>query len=416
MASYYASERWRAFYPKNFIVAKSTSDLENLPDNAEVHVNGTVVIPDGGIELPSGGIKFVGIGPLSFLLGTQNDQVMFKSKTGEQTGIFWCEGIVFQMTGTNSKMMEYEGADPFTGALFSSIVFRDCVFFGINDLGDINNPYIVELLNITFNAIGNGFKFDGNVRTSIISDRVGTVNLGSTCILFRKGDNLTINNRFETNIATDFPSGTSGVCDFEPANILNDGGFQVKDARLKRNGLIDNSDVNYFPNISQTDRKSDWSSNTGIPNTHPLGQWKVTTEATTTVTTNTPAKLAGTTTNSSLVHFTTTGTNQGMSYANANTAQCRASCEGQIRGGNGDEIRVQLRVNKGGLGLTYVDYYSDLRPIQNYPQADDRMNFRIEDIIELEDGDIPELWGTNTTDSTNITITQGSGMIVEVLK
>lgn len=412
MTSYYGNDGWRHFIPDGTIVAKAASDLVDIPANTLVQVDGAIVVSET-IDIPVG-VKFQAVSPLSFIISSA--EVMFRTKVGTSSGIFWTQGMIFQMTSPTGKFLEYQGNDPHTGASFSTLVFRDTVFFNIPDLGDINDPYYVEGIDLTYNNVGTGFKFNGTVNTSIRFKRVDAPNFGDNGILFRKGDNLTVNKRVQLSLGVDLPAGTTSMlCDFEESNFPLDNAFEIVGSFITRNGVEDPLDANYTV-IPYSSRKSLWEGNVGLLKTKTLGQWRCSSETTTPLSVGVQQKALGGFTYSNLVHFSDGGGGtQTLTLDNANAEQCEVIIEGQFKGGSGDELEAMLRVNKGGLGTIYEDYYVDLQPVHNFPQQDDRMTFRIFDIVLLEDGDIPELWVANTSDNTNATLTQGSAMIVKGL-
>jgi hypothetical protein len=112
------------------------------------------------------------------------------------------------------------------------------------------------------------------------------VNIADTMTnaLFKKGTNLTFSSTFNIEGKIDLGS-TAPLFDFSELSITNKENLIPNNLTVTRNGVINASDSTIYPTINQSNIKSLWSNNVGLPNTTKYIKIKITTEITTIITT-----------------------------------------------------------------------------------------------------------------------------------
>lgn len=219
--------------------------------------------------------------------------------------------------------------------------------------------------------------------------------------------------RFISNKIVNVGDGFS-LADFSPSNINNPEGLQIKLNEFKA--------IDMLPNAPRTDAKSLFVSNSGIQNTHVGGKARVSSTATTTISsTGVAVKVAGTTSYQDLQHFTGgvladgAGTNvdNSLTYVGGGALkEFKVRAEATIDGGANDEIELFLR-HWDDSASAYVDIDSRARNISNVLGGLDVAYFNFEDTVTLDTNDRVELWGANNDDTSNFVALADTTITVE---
>jgi len=290
------------------------------------------------------------------------------------------------------------------------------------ELTDVDGTNAVEMNKVNFNDCtsrgslteyrqglenGNGY-FGGTPELEMIGVWLGGYrmstsiarNVGSS-ILFKAGTGLVLNNRFFIEFNMEGETNAS-FCDFAPANIDMDGEFEVLDGDY--NGVIDP-----FPNMSPGSVKARFRNNLFLSpnrNTYVGSRWTITTSALTTISSsNTPVKVAGTTTYEDEQWFTNT-TDNAFVYESEQEIEFVLNGIMSFAGGNNDQVNIIIRQWDDSASA-----YIDISP-SNVVTLNGGGGSRAEGVSILAFGVIDkddriEVWIENQTDSSNITAELG---------
>ena len=192
--------------------------------------------------------------------------------------------------------------------------------------------------------------------------------------------------------------GDSGaISDFAPSNITNDAEFRMIGVRC-------NPDATPFPNMPASSVKARFSRCVGFRNTYVGAQWKVTTEAVTTISAaNTPVKAAGTTTYEDENWFSNT-TDNAFVYDGSEEIGVTIFCNLSFSGGSGDQINVILR-HWFDSTSSYIDLAESGPFTMN--SAGRAENIGVHAFCDCNQNDRLEVWVENQTDSSNVTMKLG---------
>ena len=279
-------------------IIKSASDFPvNIDSTVEYLVDGIIDMSGVTIQVPSTGIYISGHNfDVSQLVCNDDNYTMFESPVGGSGNVLFRDFSI-STSGASSKVYELNG---FTGD--EAIELERVNYNGCSSLGEINN-YRQGLES------GTG-RFGGSPELTMSGDWSGmrvttsiTRGLSDGTDLFKAGSGLSFSGRFITDMNLDLPS-TGSFFDFSGSNFVNDESLVVQGAFVTRLGSVNPSDSTITPNVDQDSIKSNWDSNTGLPNTTKYIKGNATSEVTTTISAiDTYYPLLGTFTIERQTHF-----------------------------------------------------------------------------------------------------------------
>jgi hypothetical protein len=267
----------------------------------EYFLDGIIDIGSTEIVVPVGGMTMKGYSfDISGLTSSIDNHKMFTSENGVGSGNLLATDVYFECTGTGSAIFDLTDSNGFHAIEMNRVNYMNCT-----SLGDIYN-YRQGL------ELGTG-RFGGSPSLTLHGTWVGgfrittsiTRSMSDTTTepLFKAGTAFVMNSRFLTDMNVDLGT-LQAFLDFAPANFPNPDTLQLQGMLLTSDVVVDASDANITPNVTEKDLVSQWKDNLGVHNTFVGGMSTVTTEVLTTVTTvDTPYTLLGTQTASGLQHF-----------------------------------------------------------------------------------------------------------------
>lgn len=247
------------------LVVRSKKDIINRQLNLDITyiIDGEIELLTGEyIEPPAGGnltLNGYGLEASKIIKNVAGESIM-KSPVGGSGGL-QMDSLKMVMGTPTTTCFDLTDA---TG--FNAIECVKVNFEGSGSIGVLNGYRQGLWDNIGLFGIMDGIKIEGTWLGGFVTYKVIARNLtGTTGSIFRKGAALSLASRFFTDGNIDVPAGWN-IADFEDSNFVNENTFQVQGAIITRNGVFDKTDVNYFPNINEESRASDFVKNEGIEN------------------------------------------------------------------------------------------------------------------------------------------------------
>ena len=224
-----------------------------IDSTKEYFIDGIVDLGATQITVPSTGISIKGYNfDASALISSEDNYSMFVSDVGGSGNVLMSD-LYLTASGTNSKVYDLVDA---TG--FHTIEVNVINYIGCTSLGVIDN-YRQGL------EAGTG-RFGGTPQLELKGVWVGGYFIDTSIVrslsdgsysLFKAGVGFLMSSRFRSNMNIDLPASAS-FCDFAPSNFVNPSTLQITNMIMTRAGVADATDLNYFPNIDQTDIASAW--------------------------------------------------------------------------------------------------------------------------------------------------------------
>lgn len=394
------SDFYKTFPPlfNNTVIVRSWQDLQDLQDGMVYYIDGLIDMQGNSLVLPSGSgqVQFYGFSANSTGLYDSTDN--YTMITGE--GQFIANGLKFTTSGNNSKVIDIQAGNSFNACEFTNVNFEDCT-----SIGEICAYRQGLMLNCAFFGCADGLTFSGAwgggfkvsdfiVRTFDVGDTGGTV--------FKAGTGLVFDSRFasDANIQV---NGSSTAYSFAPTNFTNDQDFQLIGGELSGTG-------NYISGIDVTSVKSLWNS-VGISATFPGAKMELTSESTTTVSaSSTKYKLAGTFTYSDEI-WVNTSTQNRFVYIGSASINFRVIGSLSLSSGNNKQLKAGYRVFNSSDVLQSEKFFSITSNGNGRAES-----VAIIDTVTLNENDYVELWASNESDTSNITLLLGSNLLIEQRK
>lgn len=390
----------------NQIIVREAADLVNIDSTKLYVIDGKIDMGTQQIEIPSGGFFCRGLGYFpSSLYSSEDNYTMFVNKAGDYAGNSIMEGLTLWTTGANSQIFNLDNQGNFGAIEFNSVNFGD---FGPSNTscGTLNNYRQFRTRDFAMINCDDGLTFDGTWAGGMRIFETILLFLNAGCVAFKAGGTLDIQGSLvsDLNAVSSIGPNNNVVFDFAPANITLDWGFNLDGARFK-----DTYDP--IPNMPLTSTKRFSVNCRGIKNTRVGAGWYVDApEVVTPLTLSTPAKLLGTTTYNSQIHFSNTTDNAFVYDSSVNDdffVQGFVTLEGS------PERSVTIEVRKwDDSASTYVVVETFTRTIINVVGNTDVGSFSIGVPVELDQNDRIEIWAINNTDSTDVTLQEGSWLRV----
>ena len=381
-----------AFGFESTIKVTKASDLLNIDSTKSYLIDGSIDMGSQSIEIPEGGLSIAGLNgtrDISVLYSSEDSYTMFTSPSGGYSGNVIMASMTLDLTGTGSQVFDLDN-DGNSGALdIVEVNFGQSPSTTLS-MGHLKDYRQLLMDNTGFIFIDDGLTFDGTWTGIRITTAIAIVFPASTTMLI-EGASFTVGNIIsDMNFLSVQPS--SIFCDFSPSNIIDDGGMRLNEVRTVATDAL--------PNIEGSSVKARFRDCVGFRNTYIGGEWTLTSEATTTISTvNTPVKMAGTTSYADLDH-STGSSNNAITYIGSQEVEWRISGVLSFSGGNNDEIAVHIRQWHDSASV-YIDI-SESSPI--VLNASGRAEgHAVLGFTTMNKNDRIEIWLENQTDSSNIT-------------
>lgn len=291
---------------KNQVIVTKPSDLSgDLQSDVVYMVDGVVNMLGQSITVPQGGLTIYGLDMNISGLVTDEDNHTLFIDDGVYAGNLFLRGLYVEVSGNNSSPADLNN-DGNGGAIEGTdFNFLNCSSFGVYDgyrQGFLNNFAAIRCEDgLTMEGTwSGGFRITASIIVSAGVAFDGT--------FLKKGSALSIEGSVLSDLNALQLDDAGAVCDFEPANIVNDTEFLMTGVRVNKN-------ADSFPNMPASSTKAKFTNCVGTENTHIGGQWSIGTEVSTSITTaGVAVKLAGVTPYSDLQHFTGAADN-AITYA-----------------------------------------------------------------------------------------------------
>lgn len=389
----------------NRIVVSQASDLSGQLDSTkEYFIDGVIDLSTQTIEVPAGGLTISGYGfDLSKLTSSTGSYSMFTSPVGG-SGNLILKNVTLTASGLSSQVFNITSLDGTSALEIISVNYDNCTSLGeitgYRQLLETGTGRFGGTPELTFSGSWNGVR----ISTSIAR------NMTDFTSLFKAGTGLTFSGRFGTDINCDLPS-TGALIDFAEANITNDESLDIEGAFITRSGVIDPTDTTIYPNIDETSVKSNWKSNTGIPNTNKYIKGYVSAEVLTTINIiDVYEVLLGTITIDRQVHFDMPV--NGEYRLLTGTGSYQISGDISLEGTANNVIDIRITKSTDG-GITFPTEINHIRrQINSLVGGRDVGFFPINFVTELNKNDRIRLEVENKTGTDNVTMELDSYLII----
>ena len=384
------------------VVINKKEQLQGTLSSTIVYViDGIVDMASVSIKVPENGLHISGLGfGVSKLFTSAASATLFVvDPAGTYSGNLFVDGIVMDVSGVGSKVLDLDNAQNFGAIEFINSNFENCT-----SLGEISNYRQGRTSNLAFINVADGFTCSGTWAGGWAV--TGTIALQSpgNVTLFKEGTALT----FAGSITSDMNAlgmlSTDTLFDFVEANIVNDGAFRL-------NGVRVNLLMNAVPNISHTSVKVKFAQCSGIDNTYVGTAFTISSSVATTVALqNTLYKLAGTTAYTEQ-HWYSNSVSNAPIYDSLLQTEQKAEFSLSLSGPNNNVVGLQIR-QWDNSASSYVDIGPRFTATLN-------AGGRAENVtgawfVTMNQLDRLEIWVENKTSAGDITAdTAGSVLIQE---
>ena len=375
-----------------------------IDSTKEYFIDGIINVGNTKITPPTGGLLLTGYGfDKSKLISSENAFNLFDTIT---SGNVFLRGFSLEITGTGSKVFNLTSNTGFEAIEMQEVNFDSCTSLG-------------ELNGFRQGLESNTGRFGGTPELTYSGTWIGgyrietsiALNMNNFTSLFKTGTALLIQGRFNLNINCNLPT-TGALIDLAGVNILNKESLILENCFIRRNGVIDSSDTTIYPNIDDTNNKSLWNDNTGIPNTQKYIRQVITTEVTTTINTIGiyEVLLATWTVDSDISHFDSPS--NGQLRLQSGNGKYMVSGDISITGTANDVVDVRV-VKSTDDGVTWPIVINHIRrQINSLVGGRDVAFFPINFLVSLKDGDRIRIEVENTTSTDDVTAEIDSSFVI----
>ena len=229
--------------------------------------------------------------------------------------------------------------------------------------------------------------------------------------LFKAGTAFVMNSRFLTDMNVDLGT-LQPLLDFSPTNFTNPSTLQLKGCIVSRDGVIDSTDSNITPNISNTDIASDWDNNQGLRNTFVGGKTQVTTQAETVISSvSTFYDINGTFTTNNLQHFDSPSQGQ-LRHLGKDPIEFNVLADFNVESTANNVIAIRITKYDASTA-SFSDFLPQLRQVNSFVGGRDVAFFTISGSITLEQNDYIKFQVANGTGTANATLEDNSFYTVQ---
>ena len=393
----------------NRVVVTQASDLAGTLDSTkEYFIDGVVDMGSQTILVPAGGLTLVGYNfDVSKLISSAASYSMFTSPATGSGNVIGRDYAI-EVTGSGSQVHDLTDATGTHAFEFARINYNNC-----SSLGEISD-YRQGL------ETGTG-RFGGKPQLTLSGTWSGGYFIDTSIVrgltdgaysLYAAGAGFVMESRFRSNQNIDLPASAS-FFNFAPSNFTNPSTLQVVGTIITRAGVFNSLDSNITPNITEAALVSDWTGNTGLPNTFEGGSIGVTTETATTITTlGVFVDLAATLwTAADLQHFDNPSAGQLRHLGNT-PREFKVIASFLLDSTAGDDLT--LRVAKwDNSASSFVTVLDQTREVNNFQGGRDLAFFNININTTLDQNDYIKLQVANVAATNDITAETDSYYIVE---
>ena len=393
----------------SIVIVKTSADFGVIDSTKSYFIDGSIDMTGVSVEVPVGGISIVGSTfDVSGLVCADNAYTMFTSPVGGSGNITF-KDIAIEVTGTGSQVYDVTSADGFGSVEIFRVNYNDCSSLGILD------SYQQGLEEGTGRFGGSpsltlAGTWLGGFRISIAT--VSGLSAGMTEPLFKAGVGFLMTSRFLTDINVDLPA-LAPFADFSTSSFVNSSTFELHDAVISRDGVLNSEDANIFPNILASDIKSLFKLSKGIPNTFVGGRSTITSFAATALTQNVWTPVLGTYTASDMQHYDSPANGQ-LRHLGSTTRGYKVTVGGMVEGTASDLISLKLsRWDNSTASFVDVPDSTQARFIQNSQGGFDIAHFNIVCFASLDVDDYLRLEVMNATSSDDVTAKDSTFFLIE---
>lgn len=389
----------------SLIIVKQASDFGVIDSTKTYYIDGIVDMGSTSIEVPATGISLHGSTfDVSQLISSEDNYTMFTSPGGGSGNVLMHD-MSITTSGTSSQVFALTDATGFNAIEIEAVNFNDCTSLGYLD------SYRQGL------ETGTG-RFGGSPELEFRNTMVGGWRVDTSIVrsvtvptaLFKAGSGLAYNGRFIIGINADLPA-TGALIDFAPANINNDESLQLNNCRITRSGVIDADDSTIHPNIDESNVKSIWSNNVGLPNTIKYIRGNITAEVTTTISEiDTYYPLLGTFTIQENSHFDMPANGEFRLLTGNGSYQISGDLV--VDAGANDVLDIRVTKSTDGGSTWPTELFHIRRQVNSLVGGRDVAFFPMSFITTLVKDDRIRIEVENKTTTTNVTVELDSYFIV----
>ena len=360
-------------------------------------VDGALNITGYHIEIPVAGLQMAGWGfDISSITKTDINEAMFQCPVGG-CGDLLLDDMGLTTSGTGGSVFAICDNDGTHAIEMNRVNFNGCTSLGfIEDYRqglETGTGRFGGTPSLEFRGTWGGGYF---IQTSIVRGVTDT-----TFSLFKCAVGQTFASRFAGNPNIFIPANAT-IYELTASNLLGDELFQLDGANFQGTGTIFDGIDETIPEVRITNTK-------GTPNTYVGGFWICSSAVATTFgppVAGTFLKCAGTTTESDLTWFTGPGDND-LTVNTTTPLEVTALFTGSFNGGNNKLIIIKFRIWDDSAS-SYVDDGQTTFTTNGTGRFESVT--LISPRLSLEEGDRVELWITNVTDTTSITMEVNSAL------
>lgn len=392
----------------NIVTVTQASDLEgDLSSDVIYYIPSRIDMGATSIVVPAGGLNIIGNNAnVSGLISSEPSFTLFTSPVGGSGNLFY-SSMAIEVTGSGSQVYDLTDSDGTHAVEITQINFNNCTSLGeITDYRqglEENTGRFGGTPELTLSGAWNGFR----ISISIVRG------LDDITALFRAGTAFTFDGRFITDINCDLPT-NGALLDFAPSNVTNDESLILQSTLITRDGVIDPEDTAIYPNIDHTSVKSNWSDNTGLPNTRKYIKGVCTAEVLTTISAiDTYTPLLGSITISEQSHFDEPANGEYRLLTGTNDVNVIGDISIDGTSGEVIDLRVTKSTDDGATFPTEVNHVR--RVINNLAGGADLAFFTVNFITTMNKNDRLRVEVENKTSSNNVTQVADSFLIVQAL-
>jgi hypothetical protein len=386
-------------------IVRSAADFDNpLNPAIQYFIDGSINLASTVLTIGAGGANISGLGVgVSSLVSSAAGYTMFNS--GSCANVF-INGVDIEVSGAGSSVFSLTDSDGTHAVEFSGVNFTNCTSLGelngFRQVLEINTGRFGGSPELTLSGSMNGYRSSASIAQSL--------NNGTT--LFKNGTLLTFSGRFVTDINADMAA-TGAIFDFSAANFANDESMIINDSYVTRIGVLDASDSTLYPNLDHKSVKSNWSSNTGMPNTKKYIKSSCSAEVATVlsgVAIGTYLPLSGTFSVLTSVQLDMPSNGEFRLLTGNGTYNISGTV--QIKGTAGDLVDLRVTLSQDN-GATYPTQIGRIQlEIHNFTGTNDFATYGLNFIRDLKKNDRVRLEVENNTGARDVTMIADSFIII----
>lgn len=389
----------------NTVIVKQASDLANIDSTKNYMIDGAVDMGSQSIEVPEAGISISGLNgarDTAILYSSADNYTMFVSPSGGSSGNMVLESCTIDLTGSNSQVFDLDNNDNGGAIDITGVNFGISPLSTTLSMGELTSYRQLLMSGVGFLFIDDGLTFNGTWTGIAVTTSIAVGFPAAT--LFKRGSSFIVNNiRSDINFLSVQPS--SVLFDFQEADISSKGGFSLTNVRTTA--------TNAVPNISGSSEYARFKDCQGIRNTYVGAKWYLTSEATTTISaTNTPVKIAGTTTTTISEWFEQTGNNQ-ITYIGGQPIAVKTECRFAVSGTNNDQIKLSLwRWDDSASAFVMIGSKSGAITLNGGLLGSRAESIAFDIVDDVDEGDYYEVRIENTSAARNVSLLVDSSFFI----